>query len=164
MGSLNIASLVKHFDELQVFMEEEPFDVLAINETGLDSSILDCSVSLPGYNLLRRDRNRNGGGFCVYIRKTIEFKHLPNLEMKALEMIVFSVKKPNSKDFLIFAWYRLPNCSLEHFNDFQDFLNKAEQEFDDLYVMGDVNANMLNILDAPRGHFAIFFNHINCRS
>ena len=55
MGSLNIASLVKHFDELQVFMEEEPFDVLAINETRLDSSILDCSVSLPGYNLLRCD-------------------------------------------------------------------------------------------------------------
>jgi exonuclease III len=72
MGSLNIASLFKHFDELQVFMEEEPFDVLAINETRLDSSILDCSVSLPGYNLLRRDRNRNGGGVCVYIRKTIE--------------------------------------------------------------------------------------------
>ena len=44
MGSLNIASLVKHFDELQVFMEEEPFDVLAINETRLDSSILDCIV------------------------------------------------------------------------------------------------------------------------
>ena len=47
--------------------------------------------------------------------------------MQALEMIVFSVKKTNSKDFLISAWYRPPNCSLEHFNDFEDFLNKAEQ-------------------------------------
>jgi hypothetical protein len=31
MGSLNIASLGKHFDELQVFMEEEPIDVEKIN-------------------------------------------------------------------------------------------------------------------------------------
>jgi hypothetical protein len=33
MGSLNIASLTKHLDELKVLMANEPLDILAINES-----------------------------------------------------------------------------------------------------------------------------------
>ena len=41
MTSLNITSLLKHIDELRVFLNDQNIDVLAINETRLNESISD---------------------------------------------------------------------------------------------------------------------------
>lgn len=48
-------------------MRDNPFDVLTLNETRLGSSVLDCEVQIPGYDIIRSDRNRNGGGVAIYI-------------------------------------------------------------------------------------------------
>lgn len=48
-------------------------DVLALNETRLDSSISDELVAIDGYDLIRADRNRYGGGVCIYIRCNVNF-------------------------------------------------------------------------------------------
>ena len=45
-------------------------DVLASNETRLDSTISNKEVHIPGYEIVRRDRNsngRSGGGVCFYL-------------------------------------------------------------------------------------------------
>ena len=62
---------MRHHSELLVYMQNKPFDILTLNETRLDDSVLDCEVEIPGYDILRRDRNRNGGGVSMYIRKNI---------------------------------------------------------------------------------------------
>ena len=41
MASLNIVSLVKHIDELRIFMQIEDLDLLAINESRLDQLVPD---------------------------------------------------------------------------------------------------------------------------
>jgi hypothetical protein len=46
LGPLNITSLTKHIDELKVVMLNQPFDILAINETRLDSSITNAEIAL----------------------------------------------------------------------------------------------------------------------
>ena len=51
VGHLNIASLVKHVDELKVYSEREPLDVQSINETRLDGAIGTDIFSIPGYEL-----------------------------------------------------------------------------------------------------------------
>ena len=38
-----------------------PFDILAINETKLDSTISDSEIYINEYIVIRKDRNRNGG-------------------------------------------------------------------------------------------------------
>ena len=48
MASLNIASLLKHIDELRVVMHNNDIDVLAINETRMDSTIPIELISLSG--------------------------------------------------------------------------------------------------------------------
>ena len=43
--------------------------ILPINETKLNSTIKDNKVHLPGYDVVRKDREnngRNGGGICIY--------------------------------------------------------------------------------------------------
>ena len=76
MGSLNINSLLKHIDELRVLMINQPLDILAINESKLDESDSDQMLSLHGYTIVRRDRNKRGGGLCVYLRDSISFKNM----------------------------------------------------------------------------------------
>ena len=46
MAALNVRSLIKHIDELRILLAASPIDVLAINESWLDSSICDNEVSI----------------------------------------------------------------------------------------------------------------------
>ena len=62
MASLNITSLTKHIDELRILLANYPLDVISINETRLEQGILNSEIYIPGYEIVRRDRNRNGGG------------------------------------------------------------------------------------------------------
>ena len=73
IGHLNIASLFKHIEALRIFMQNQTFDVLSINETRLDNTISNDEVKITGYDLIRKDRNRNGGGVAIYVRRTIPY-------------------------------------------------------------------------------------------
>ena len=132
IGSLNIASLCKHFDELCIVMENQPFDILAINETRLDKSIPDSLIHLPGYSLSRFDLNRNGGGVCAYIRSSINFRRRTSLESDNPELLALEVNKPNSKPFLVCCWYRPPHSPVECFDLFEQLVNKAESYYTDI--------------------------------
>ena len=52
-------------------MQDKPFDIL--NETRLDNTVSDSEVKISGYDIVRRDRNRSGGGVTMYIRSNISF-------------------------------------------------------------------------------------------
>ena len=54
-------------------MSKKTFDVICLNETFCDSSIADCEINLPEYSIVRRDRNRQGGGVAMYIRNSLTF-------------------------------------------------------------------------------------------
>ena len=54
-------------------MQSKCFDILTVNETGLDKSVCDYEVEIPGYDIIRLDRNRNGGGVAMFIRKNIPY-------------------------------------------------------------------------------------------
>ena len=60
MAALNIASLPKYIEELRNYMTSKSVDILAIDETHLDSLFSNTAISIPGYSLERMDRNRNG--------------------------------------------------------------------------------------------------------
>ena len=62
IGSLNINSLPKKFDQLKEIIGKN-LDVLTIQETKLDASFPPQQFVLPGYSEpYRLDRNRDGGG------------------------------------------------------------------------------------------------------
>ena len=104
---------MKHFDELLIYMQDNPFDILTLNETRLDNSISDSEVKIPGSDIVRRDRNRNGGGVAMFIRSNISFTNRNNLVPELLEQICVEISKPNSKPFLVSSWYRPPDSNIE---------------------------------------------------
>ena len=68
-------------------------DDLAKNESKIDSTVADSKIRIPGYNLLRRYRNRFGGGVVVYIREVHSSDDF--------EMICIEICKSQNRPFLI---------------------------------------------------------------
>ena len=98
MACLNINSLVSHIDDLHILISQfKDIDILAINETKLDSNIKDSEVHLPGYEVVRKDRDingRNGGGVCIYVRSNINFQLRADLSLSNLECLTIEITKP----------------------------------------------------------------------
>ena len=73
MALLNIVSLSKHIDEIRLLLENQTVDILALNETRLHPDIPSEFVNIDGYDIVRMDRDKHGGGVCFYIRRTISY-------------------------------------------------------------------------------------------
>ena len=74
IACININSLYKQIDEICFILMSSPLDVLAINESKLNHSISDGEIQIPVYVIIRKDRNRHGGGVAaLYIKNTLSF-------------------------------------------------------------------------------------------
>ena len=74
MAVLNGNSLLAHFDDLKFFVLDSKIDVLAINETKIDSSVNNNKIYLPGFEVVRKDgsvNGRHGGGVYMYLSNNI---------------------------------------------------------------------------------------------
>ena len=144
-AALNVNKLSTHIDELKILLGENPIDVLAINETKLDDSIIDNEVYIPGYEIDRRDRTSGGGGsVCFYIRSSINFLYRSDLNIPNLENLCIEVNKPRSKPFLIITWYRPPESPVEIFNRFESLIGKLDAMNVEYYLFGDFNCDQIS--------------------
>ena len=140
---LNIASLPKHFDEISLTLRDKKIDILALNETRLDPSISDELVSVDGYDLIRADRNRNGGGVCIYARCNINYQKRPDLVPNDLEAISLEIKQANSQSFIISTIYRPPNSKINDLLKIERLIQLVDNENKEIYILGDLNINLL---------------------
>lgn len=142
---LNIASLPNKMDEFNIFMQNNPVNVIALNETQLDSTIPDIEISIDGYDVYRNDRNRNGGGVAMYISRNSGFtyKARKDLMPPELEIIVIEMKKPKAKPTIVIAWYRPPGSLMKLFDHVESILEQVEHEDKNVLLMGDVNCDLL---------------------
>jgi len=147
MASLNINSLLAHIDELRVFLLSSAIDILAINETKLDPAVLNNEIYIAGFDIARKDRltnGRNGGGVCFYVRNNLNFEIRKDLDDELLEILSIEITRPRSKPFLVSTWYRPPGSSLDLFTSFEKVIDKMDNTTLDLYILGDMNCNLLH--------------------
>ena len=107
----------------------------------------DGEVHLPGYDVVRKDREsngRNGGGVCIYVRSNINFQLRADLSPNNLECLTVEISKPGSKPFLVSTWYRPPQSSPDLFSTFERIIDKIDAENLELYLMRDLNCNLLS--------------------
>ena len=68
---------------------------------------------IPGYVIIRKDRNRYGGGVAIYIKENISCSARHDLIAPAqLEMICAEINLPYNKSFLVSTLYRPPNADI----------------------------------------------------
>ncbi len=111
--SANCNSLLSKLHELRAVVETNNVDVFLLQETKLDASVTDGELRIPGYSLIRRDRNRSGGGLAVYAKAALHPTKLhcpPSIEIlpvklscKRNTLTVCSVYKPPQENRNTFA-------------------------------------------------------------
>ena len=74
MAALNVLSLMLYIDEIRIILQHGVLHILDLNKTRLDLSIPNQLVNVDDYDIIRSDRNRSGGGVCVYIKKDLIFQ------------------------------------------------------------------------------------------
>ena len=114
--------------------------VAEITEAKLDSTVYDSEVTVDGFNIVRNDRNRNGGGVACYIRNNICFNR-KNCLSDNIENIFIDLLFPKTKPISVGIIYKPPSQS--------QFLQQIITEFEaldldnEIYVLGDFNINLL---------------------
>ena len=149
---MNIRSASKHSEELLIHLENlsHVFNVVALTETWLQDSNVDC-INVPGYTHVYSCRdNRSGGGVSCLIKSGTSFNRRNDLEWNddIAESIVLEINKcsvNSDRNIVIVTLYRPPGGDLSVFNEkLENLLSSISRENKMIYVMGDYNVNLLN--------------------
>ena len=143
VAHLNCASLTKNIDELRILMSQSNIHVLTLSETHLNELIADSEIACNNYSVLRKDRNRAGGGVAAYIRNDVDYKLRVDLMDDDLEILIIEVKRKNVKPFLIVTWYRPPNANLKTFQLFESVLQRIDDLSHECIILGDMNCDTM---------------------
>ena len=60
-----------------------------------------------------------------------------------LECLTVEISKPHSRPFLVSTWYKPPNSPPDLFNDFENLIGEIDGSNRELYLVGDMNTNLL---------------------
>lgn len=144
MIHLNVNSLIGHsgakLEQIREMFRDCKAHFLTFSETKLDDSITDSQIEIENYSVIRNDRNRNGGGVCMYVRNNVVFITRPDLHHSSLETVWVEVILERAKNILIGTVYRPPDQS-----DFYDLLEESLAKVDGVekHLIGDWNTDML---------------------
>ena len=113
----------------------------------LDLSVANHEIKINGYDVVRKDRNRHGGGVVIYTRSSINYTVRDDLAHESLEAITLEISKPRSKPFLINSWYRPPDSALELFNIYEDLITRMDSENKEVVLIGDFNCDWTRLIN-----------------
>ena len=94
LGHLNINSIKNKFESVWELIKDT-FDIFLLSESKLDSSFPDDQLSIPGYRIVKKDRDSNGGGLLLYINEDVLFKIIQNSSLppkENLKQLIYPLK------------------------------------------------------------------------
>ena len=65
---LNMNSLLPKIDEIRYIAKLVNATVIGLSETKLDDVVLSSELEIDGYDLVRPDRSRRGGGVACFVK------------------------------------------------------------------------------------------------
>ena len=152
-GLININSIKGKKLELLAFIDLHEPQIVAIQETKIDSSISSSELFLETfpYSVYRKDRTLDGGGVMLLIHKNIP--HMPITELENKSESVWVKVFANKTAHFVSSWYRPPHSdeNLTPLEDLQKFdtlfreqLNKIRDKHKgnkppSVHVLGDFN-------------------------
>lgn len=140
LAVINVVVIPKHHDKLTMLRLNKSIDTLAINETRPDKQIMDSEVDIDGYHIMRKDRNRSGGGVALYIR-SLNYKVRHEIDPFDLEILTVEINKPKSKPLLVTTWY-WPHPKQDQLKNYELHLSKLDDEDKESIILGDTNWNL----------------------
>ena len=80
---------------------------------------------------------------CTYVRTNLNYRIRNDLNNDLLECLFVEISKPRSTPFLVGTWYRPPSSPPNLFSEFENVIAKIDAENKELYLLGDINCNLL---------------------
>lgn len=154
MMHLNIRSMSKHFDELQLFLNtmDLRFDCLGFSETWYTPENND-NFELAHFTQYKSFRSsRPGGGASLYVGNHLVSHKRDDLIIPdaSVDSVFAEIEKQSLQSFpqnvVIGVIYRPPNTDLSQFNDHLEMLlTKIKGENKLCYLLGDYNVDLLKV-------------------
>ena len=149
---LNIRSLHKNINKFKDFLSDikGKFRVVALSETWIDDDKADLNslFYIPNYSFIheKRKTNHRGGRLGFHVRKTLDYKILPNLaqNIENIETFTIEIENKNSKNILISAVYRPPHGNQsKFFEEIEQVAHNSKHSTKSFFLVGDLNLNSL---------------------
>ena len=129
---LNINGIKNKLTELTNFIYNHNIKVVVLQETKLSPN--SNTPSIPNFTLIRRDREKEGGGLAIFIHKSIQFTDIPNIHTdNHTEAIAIEIG-----NISLINIYIPPTSSCE--SGYQPTLQPYFSHGDAL-ILGDINAH-----------------------
>ena len=138
---LNVRSLLPKVSEIRLIARQTKATVISITETWLDNIICDAEIDIEGYTILRKDRNRNGGGVCMYISSKYAYTKVDH-QSDDMEAIWADIHLPNTKPITVGTIYRPPN-DRTFIDNFEECLSKLKTDNENI-ILGNFNICLQN--------------------
>ena len=119
------------------------FVPIKISESKLDSSFLNGEADVKGYDVIRMDRSKRGGGAACYIRKSLSYNYKSDF-CPNTESIFTDIFLAKSKPILVCMWYRPPDKpGFTECLD-QSLIESNISNIQECYLIGDFNVTLLS--------------------
>ena len=134
---INSRSVIHKIEEIKILSYKVKAAVICVTETWLDESVTNSEIEIKGYQVIRKDRNRSGGGVCMYINTNLAFNQRNDLETDELEALWCEILLPKTKPIVVGCCYRPPKQN--------KFLERMEENISKLcydsetIILGDMN-------------------------
>ena len=70
---LTINSILLKIEEIRYIAKLTNATVIGLSETKLDNAVLSSELEIEGYDLVRSDRSRRGGGVACFVKNSISY-------------------------------------------------------------------------------------------
>jgi hypothetical protein len=149
VGLLNAGSLGTNHDNFIAVCSQQDFDILAINETWLQTGEEGRAPVLPGYKLRHKPRppgpRSRGGGVGFYIKRGVSARtvsHPVDPRHISVEQMWVTLSL-NGRKLVIGTAYRPPWMDVDlFFNAISDTISYLHN-YDHIMLLGDLNINVL---------------------
>ena len=128
----NANSVQFKLNELKYVLFKLKIDIIGISETKLDPK---KSLKIPGYSVLRHDRNEKGGGVALIIKNSIRHDQILLPVSENFETIGINLKNSLGETITIIQVYVPPSKKIT-----KTELDKFFQNRNKVVLMGDFNA------------------------
>ena len=113
--ALGVCDTHSKIDYLHCFVRDDTApDVICLTETKLSDTIDSSEIALPGYDVIRRDKNRQGGGIAIYWHSSLRAHVLDPLSNFAanIECCVIEADLKQNCTVCTCCVYKLPSTRL----------------------------------------------------
>ena len=99
-------------------------------------------MKIDGFQNIRKDRTRHGGGVAVYVKNDIKFSERSDLDSE-LESISIELNIKCVKPIIVTTIYK-PEGKVEIYDKIESLIGKIDSEDKECILTGDMNCNILN--------------------